>query len=97
MLNRLLVARHPKVTKKVQAPPHSHQSIGAIEQSHRTIQGHVRTMKLAFEEHYGFRLVPGMVALPWLVRHSAWTLTRFMPRGKFGQTAYEARHGKGMM
>ena len=66
----------------------SHQSIGAVERVNREVAGLLRTPKTALETRIGTKVGLEHDLISWMIRHSAWLVTRFRVRTS-GQTAYE--------
>lgn len=76
-----------------QTPRKSHASNGRVEQFHQKVQGQVRTWKSFLEQKLGITIDPDHVVVPWLIRHSAWGITRFQAFKKDGLTPRERRTG----
>ena len=66
----------------------SHQSIGAVERMNREVAGLLRTLKTALEARFGAKVGLEHDLISWMIRHSAWLITRFRVRAS-GHTAYE--------
>ena len=62
----------------------SHQSIGAVERMNREVAGLLRTLKAALDPRIGLE----HDLISWMIRHSAWLITRLRVRA-LGHTAYE--------
>ena len=75
------------------APVASKQSAGYVENANKLIEGQLRTYKSFLEEHYEEKIVLESPILPWMVRHSAWTIANFRTQ-KDGHTPYYRIHGK---
>ena len=75
-----------------EAPKHSSQSMGSIGKFQDTHQKQLRAFRSDFESRYGVVIDPTWIVWPWMVRHTAWQLERFMVRGN-GATAYEGSFG----
>jgi hypothetical protein len=58
-------------------PRYSHQSNGRVEGMNKTLAGIMRTIKSEVEKKRTSQMDWDKCLLPWLVRHCAWTLTRF--------------------
>ena len=69
------------------------QSNGLVESMIGKLEGQVRTLKSALQEHYDVELNPKHPILPWLVDYAGVTLSRFQ-RGADGRTPYERSTGK---
>ena len=66
----------------------SHQSIGAVERMNREVAGLLRRLKAALEARIGAKVGLDHDLISWMIRHSAWLITRFRVRAS-GHTAYE--------
>ena len=77
--------RRPRRTIVEYSPTVSHQGKGVVENAHCHLEGLLRTMRSDLVNVN----VKSLLA-PWLVRHCAWSLTRFAI-GADGQTAFK-RH-----
>ena len=66
----------PAVTLRT-TPRYSHQSNGRVEGMNKTLAGIMRTVKSEVEKKRTSQLDWNRCLLPWLVRHCAWTLSRF--------------------
>eukprot|EP00974_Lingulodinium_polyedra_P005946 563189-Lingulodinium_polyedra.AAC.1 len=69
------------------SPVGSHQSMGGIERANQELAGEIRALKTGLERHVG-RLAISHPVMPWLVRHAAWVVTRFLVKAS-GRTPYE--------
>ena len=69
------------------APRYSSQSNGAAERALRRVVDQVRTLRSDVEARYAARLTPDHVIFPWLVRQSAFLVSRFAVKTN-GSTAY---------
>ena len=58
----------------------SHQSIGAVERMNRELAGLLRTPKAALEARIGAKVGLDHDLISWMIRHSAWLITRFRVR-----------------
>ena len=58
-------------------PRASHQSQGKIENANRVINGVCRAMWLSIENLLQEKLPSDSILIAWLIRHAAWSLTRF--------------------
>ena len=61
---------------------------GEIERAIKTVQGQIRTLKSALDEHYKTEFNEDHVLLPWLVAYAA-SLTSKFTIGDDGKTARE--------
>ena len=61
----------------------------------QTLQAQHRALKLDVKERYkNYKVGTDSMLLPWLVRHSAWLLGRFLPRGSHGHASYQRLRGE---
>ena len=74
------------------SPRRSHQSTGGVENYQKQLQGQVRTMLAAMQEHTKYRPSADNALMRWIVRHAAWLIPRF--RGSEVQSPfYRAMRG----
>ena len=59
------------------SPRRSHQSNGGVENYQKQLQGQVRTMLAAMQEHTQYRPSADNALMRWIVRHAAWLIPRF--------------------
>ena len=59
------------------SPRRSHQSIGGVENCQKQLQGQVRTLLAAMQEHTQYRPSADNALMRWNVRHAAWLIPRF--------------------
>ena len=59
------------------SPRRSHQSNGGVENNQKQLQGQVRTMLAAMQEHTKYRPSANNALMRWIVRHVAWLIPRF--------------------
>ena len=71
----------------------SHQSQGKIENANRVINGVCRAMWLSLEGQLQEKLPSDSTLIAWLIRHAAWSLTRFQVKDD-GRTAFVRVFGK---
>ena len=71
----------------------SQQSQGKIENANKVISGVARAIWLALEEHLGENAASDSILLAWVVRHAAWSLTRYQVRSD-GRTSHVRIFGK---
>ena len=57
------------------SPVAEHQSNGVAERAVKTVQGQVRTMKMALEARISEKVVETYDLIPWMVRHAAMLVT----------------------
>ena len=75
------------------SPVAEHQSNGVAERTVKTVQGQVRTMKLALEARISEKVVETSDLIPWLIRRAA-MLVNIGQRGDDGRTAWERVKGR---
>ena len=75
------------------SPVAEHQSNGVAERAVKTVQGQVRTMKMALEARISEKVVETSDLIPWMVRHAA-MLVNIGQRGDDGRTAWERVKGR---
>ena len=75
------------------SPKYSHQSNGAVEDAVRRIETLTRTYVCVLQEKLGYKVDSKSIALPWLVRHTACVLSRFVKRDD-GRSAWARLRGK---
>ena len=62
------------------SPKYSHQSNGAAENAVRRIESLTRTYVCVLQKKLGYKVGSKSIVLPWLVRHAAYVLSRFIKR-----------------
>ena len=85
--------RRPRRTIVVYSPKESHLGNRVVENAHYHLEGLVRTLRSDLMEKTGVNVNVKSLLAPWLLRHCAWSLTRFAI-GADGQTAFKRRRGK---
>ena len=70
-----------------------HQSNGVVENAHYHLEGVLRTMRSDLMQKTGVNVNVKSLLAPCMVRHCAWSLTRFAS-GADGQTAFKRQRGK---
>ena len=90
---RQVVAKRASPTVHRETPRKSHQSNGAIERYHQSMQGEVRTLKSVIEREASVKLTDVHPIDPWMIRHASWVLTRFQPKSN-NSTAFSKLTGK---
>ena len=70
------------------SPVDDHASNGAVEAIVHSLEGLIRTSKIALEEALGISILPTSPILPWLVRHQSYLRNRFAVRSS-GRTLFE--------
>ena len=75
------------------APSYSSNSQGSVERLHRTLLGQVRVVKAQVESNYSMTMSTKHFLLPWIVRHAAWTVNRYVIHSD-GYTSFERRWGR---
>ena len=73
--------------------PYSSQSQAQGEEVHQEIAGQFRAMKAWLEKKLGCVLTPGMAIVEWMIRHAAWTRTRFGGKGSDGAIPFFRLNG----
>ena len=74
------------------SPRRSHQSNGGVENYQKQLQGQVRTMLAAMQEHTKYRPSADNALMRWIVRHAAWLIPRFRG-GEIQSPFYRAMGG----
>ena len=94
-LNALLKATAAKVGSMTvrHSPSYSSNSQGSIERLHRTLLGQIRVVKAQVESNYSMTMSTKHCLLPWIVRHAAWTVNRYVIHSD-GYTSFERRWGR---
>ena len=77
-----------------QSPAYSSESQGVIERYHQPLQGQIRTLCAQLEERVNLDIDSSSALLPWIVKHSAWTLSRFLVHSSDKLTSYARRRGQ---
>ena len=75
------------------APSYSSNSQGSVERLHRTLLGQARVVKAQVESNYSMTMSTKHCLLPWMVRHAAWTVNRYVIHSN-GYTSFERRWGR---
>ena len=75
------------------SPVAEHQSNGVAERAVKTVQGQVRTMKLALEARISEKVAETSDIIPWMIRHAA-MLVNIGQRVDDGRTAWERVKGR---
>ena len=84
--------RRPRRTIVEYSPKGSHQSNGVVENAHFHLEGLLRTMRSDLMEKTGVNVNVKSLLAPWLVRHCAWSLTRFAIGADVEKTMLAKRH-----
>ena len=94
-LNALLKATASKVGSMTvrHSPSYSSNSQGSVERLHRTLLGQIRVVKAQVESNYSMTMSTKHCLLPWIVRHAAWTVNRYVIHSD-GYTSFERRWGR---
>ena len=94
-LNALLQATASKVGSMTvrHSPSYSSNSQGSVERLHRTLLGQIRVVKAQVESNYSMTMSTKHCLLPWIVRHAAWTVNRYVIHSD-GYTSFERRWGR---
>ena len=85
--------RRGERTMVEKSPKYSHQSNGAVENAVRRIESLTRTYVCVLQEKLGYKVDSKSIVLPWLVRHAAYVLSRFVKRDD-GRSAWARLRGK---
>ena len=85
--------RRPRRTIVEYSSKVSHQRNGVVENPHYHLEGLLRALRSDLMEKTGVNVNVKSLLAPWLVRHCAWSLTRFAI-GADGQTAFKCQRGK---
>ena len=93
-LNALLTATAAKVGSMTvrHAPSYSSSSQGSVERLHRTLLGQARVVKAQVESNYSMTMSTKHCLPPWIVRHAAWTVNRYVIHSD-GYRSFERRWG----
>ena len=75
------------------SPKYSHQSNGAVENAVRRIESLTRTYVCVLQWKLRYKVDSKSIVLPWLVRHAAYVLSRFVKRDD-GRSAWARLKGK---
>ena len=59
------------------SPRRSHQSNGGVESYQKQLQGQIRTILAAMQEHTQYRPSEDNALMRWIVRHATWLIPRF--------------------
>ena len=81
----------PCSTRK--STPYDPQSNGAAEGSVNILKGMIRTLTSVVNVNYQVRVGPRDWIFAWIVRHSAWLVSRFSPKGPQKRSAYQIVYG----
>lgn len=81
-----------KKTLPLTSPQESKGSMGGVESCHGRIEAQVRTYTLHIEKKYEVDLAPDDPVMPWITRHSAWTINKYQ-LGQDGKTPHERQVG----
>ena len=71
---------------------YSQESVERLHR-HRKLLGQIRTFKAQVERNYGITLNVKHPLLPWIIRHAAWTINRYVVHSD-GYTSFERRWGR---
>jgi len=69
------------------------QAHGAVGAQQATFAAQVRTLTMQVSKDYNFEVNTESTLFPWIVRHSQWTLNRYLEHSD-GRTSYERRWGR---
>ena len=76
-----------------ESPEYDSMGNGEVERQTQEVQGQIRAIKLNLEAHYEDKIKDDHPVIPWLVAHSASTITRYKI-GEDGKTAYQLWKGR---
>jgi hypothetical protein len=65
-----------------------------VERFHQTIQGQIMTYCQHLKEKVNIDISAESPLLPWIVRHSAWTISRYLVHSSDKMTSYARRWGQ---
>jgi hypothetical protein len=77
-----------------QSPAYSSESQGVVQRFHQTIQGQIRTYCQHLKEKVNIDTNSDSPLLPWIVRRSAWTVSRYLAHSSGKMTSYARRWGQ---
>ena len=86
-------AKRRDTTMVEKSPKYSHQSNGAVENAVRRTGSLTRTHMRVLQKKLGCKIDSKSIVLPWLVRHAAYVLSRFIKRDD-GRSAWAQLRGK---
>ena len=66
------------------------QAQGSVERFHETLDGQGRALKIHMAMAYKISISGKDPIVPWIVRHSAWLLNRYLPHDD-GLASYQRR------
>ena len=92
-LLKAVQSRRVRRTLVRHGPRASRQSQGKIENANRVIDGVCRAMWMSLENFLQEKLASDSILIAWLIRHAAWSLTRFQVKN-VGRTAFVRVLGK---
>ena len=75
------------------SPKYSHQSNGVAENAVRRIESLIRTYVYVLQKKLSYKVDSKSIILPWLVRHAAYVLSRYIKRDD-GRSAWARLRGK---
>ena len=75
------------------SPKYSHQSNGVAENAVRRIESLTRTYVYVLQRKLSYKVDSKSIILPWLVRHAAYVLSRYIKRDD-GRSAWARLRGK---
>ena len=73
------------------SPAYSSGSLGSLERFHGTLQAQMRTLILQIQIKAGLTITTDHPLMPWLVRHSAWLVSRYLVHSADRRTSYFRR------
>ena len=90
---RRVQARRDKTTTLALTSVGGDQETGAVERANGTVQAQLRAYHLDMQERMKVRIFPGTQMFPWMLRHSVWTVVRYLSDQRTKQTPYERTRG----
>ena len=75
------------------SPKYSHQSNGVAENAVRRVESLTRTYVYVLQRKLSYKVDSKSIILPWLVRHAAYVLSRYIKR-EDGRSAWARLRGK---
>ena len=91
-LARSVAKELPGLTVRASPTYHS-QSLCSAERFHQALHAQVRTLKIQLETNYVATLSVTQDIFPWLARHAAWLISRYLVHSD-GMASYQRRWGR---
>ena len=86
-------ARGARTTMVERSPVGSSGSNGVVERAVQSVEGQIRTLKVACEDRWGIRLRPDEKTVVFIAEYASYLLNK-LEVGKDGKTAWERSRGK---